>query len=129
MSIAGYIVTVTLSVGLVLLLRQGWSDLARAELRVSTCWLIVVLSRVLVATTGRIIPGGPFVSVHGDILPVLGCVALLALGAMGSRAVSPKRRMGFRLAMLASLGLIGLVVASLASFWRDPFARGPFLQW
>ncbi|MCX6926811.1 MAG: hypothetical protein NT154_26945 [Verrucomicrobia bacterium] len=129
MNTTGYIITATLSVGLLLLLAVSGADLAHARLRVSACWLIVALSGILIATTGRLIPGGPFVSLHSDVFPVVGCIALLAFGAVGFRFISAERRLVLVFAMLASIGLIGVVVTNVLAFWRDPFARGALFAW
>ncbi len=129
MNTAGYLVTACLSVGLVLLLALLWSDLHRAKPRLARFWFIVALSGALIATTGRLIPGGPFLSVHGDILPVVGCLALLAYGAKGFRVIDPDLRLVLAFAMLASVGMIAVVVANVLSFWKDPFARGALLAW
>ncbi len=129
MNTAGYLVTACLSVGLVLLLALVWSDLHGAKPRLVRFWLIVFLSGALIATRGRLIPGGPLLSVHGAILPAVGCLALLAYGARGFRAIDPDLRLVLAFAMLASAGMIAVVVANVLSFWKDPFARGALLAW
>src|SRR5579864_8000460 len=129
MNIPGYVLTSVLSLAMLWMLALAFSQISHAPVRVSTCWLIVALSGVLVGTTGRIIPGGPFVSFHGDILPVVGCAATLAVSAITFRAISQERRLILGSAMLASLVVIGVVVTNVLSFWNEPFARGAILAW
>ena len=128
-NIAGCIVTLMLAAGMALLIAQAWSDISHERVRLVTFWIIVAFSGILVATTARIIPGGPFISVHTDILPSLGCLALLVIGGMGLRRVSPQRRFILSCAMAVSFALIGVVIANVVAFWREPFARGVLLGW
>lgn len=125
----GYVLTMGLSLGLLIAFALSWSDATRGKLKVSRCWLILALCAVLVATWVRIIPGGPFISIHSDILPVAGCAVLFAFAAMSLRTSSPPRRVLLLLAMLGSVALTGLVAANIISFWRNPFARGDLLGW
>ena len=125
----GYLVTLVLSLALLVLLALSWFDVTRATLRLSKLWLILAVSAILVATTVRVIPGGPFLSIHGDILPILSCVALFVIASIALPRSSVPRRMLLISAMLGSLGLTGLIVAKVVSFWREPFARGELVGW
>jgi hypothetical protein len=125
----GYLLTMSLSLGLLLAFALSWSDATRGKLKVSRSWLILALCAVLVVTWVRIIPGGPFLSIHSDILPVAGCAVLFAFATMSLRTSSPAERVLLLFAMLGSVALIGLVVVNVISFWRDPFARGELVGW
>jgi hypothetical protein len=48
---------------------------------------------------------------------------------MGFRIVDPALRPVLGFAMLISLGLIGVVIANVTAFWREPFARGALFAW
>ena len=125
----GYLLTMGLSLGLLLAFALSWSDAMRRKLKVSRCWIILALCAILVATSGRRIPGGPFISIHSDILPVAGCAALFAFAAMSLRTSSRERRVLLFFPMLGSVALSALAVVNVISFWRDPFARGDLVGW
>jgi hypothetical protein len=118
-----------LAAGMALLVAQAWSDISHERVRLVTFWIIVAFSGILVATAARIIPGGPFISVHADILPLLGCLALLVFGGMGLRRISTQRPLILSCAMGVSLALIAVVITNVVAFWREPFARGALFGW
>ena len=91
---------------------------------VRTCLTLILVSMLLFATDGKIIPGGPFVSVHAEIVPVLCCLAVLFFIARDFRAASIARRVGLSFLALVSVGIIALVVQFVVSFWCGRFSRG-----
>ena len=129
MNTFGYVLTLTLSLAMIVKLALSCSQVAHSKLRVSTCWWVVALAGALVATTARVIPGGPFLSIHSDILPVIGCATVLTLGTITFRAISAERRLGLIAAMITALALIGVVIANVLLFWKTPFARGAMFAW
>jgi len=93
------------------------------------CVALVVFSSLLLATDGKVIPGGPFVSIHAEILPVLCCLAVLFFAAQDFRTSSTIRRIGFSILALVSLGNIGLIVWFIMGFCQNRFARGDLVGW
>jgi len=83
----------------------------------------------LLATDAKKIPGGPFVSVHAEILPVVCCMTVLFFVVRNFRAASIASRVGLLFSALISAGIILLVVEFIASFCRDRFARGALFGW
>ena len=88
-----------------------------------------LLAWPLLVRGAKVIPGGPFVSVTGDILPVLFSAVVIFIG--GSAYASA--RLGQRLAILLLAGLavirIGLALSGIASFTAEPYARGKLIEW
>ena len=86
--------------------------------------MLILVSMLLFATDGKIVPGGPFVSIHAELIPVLCCLAVLFFIARDFRAASIARRVGLAFLGFASVGIIALVVQIVVSFWCDRFSRG-----
>ena len=93
------------------------------------CLALILFSMLLVATDAKRIPGGPFVSVHAEIVPVFSCITVLFFVARDFRAASIVRRVGLSFLALVSAGIILIVVEIIASFCRDRFARGALFGW
>ncbi len=72
----------------------------------------------------RMIPGGPFVSLFGDILPSILCVAILICGVLTLRSATPGVRVWILGVVLLTTLFLGSVVAGVVTFWLDPHARG-----
>jgi hypothetical protein len=98
----------------------------------SSAWIyltLILVSLLLVLTDVKVVPGGPFVSVHAEIVPVLFCLAALFFIARDFRAASIGGRIGLSFLGLVSVGIIALVVQIVVSFCRDRFSRGALLGW
>ena len=118
-----------IAVALSFLMALSCFDAAERRLNPSKCWIILALAALLSATSVKIIPGGPFLSIHSEILPAVACLLAFFLAAMALRNSSPARRLLFIGAMGFSLGLTGIIIASVVSFCRSPFARGDLFGW
>ena len=93
------------------------------------CLILVLVSVLLVITDVKVIPGGPFVSFHAEIVPVVCCLAALFFIARDFRAASLARRVGLSLLGFLSVGIIALVVRIVVSFCLDRFSRGALFGW
>jgi hypothetical protein len=90
---------------------------------------LFLLSVLMLATDSKIIPGGPFVSVHGEILPAVSCLAMLFLVVRDFRTATTARRIGLSFLAFVSVSIIFLVVFIVVSFCRERFARGALFGW
>ena len=93
------------------------------------CFGLILFSMLLVATDGKKIPGGPFVSVHAEVLPAVMCLAVLYLVARDFGASSIAGRVGLLFLAIVSTGMILLVAKFIVSFYHDRFARGSLFGW
>jgi hypothetical protein len=77
----------------------------------------------------KMIPGGPFVSFRGDILPHIFAIAAFAVALRHYRSYPTIKRIislctaGFALLLSAATGL------ATYSFFYAPYARGAFFRW
>jgi hypothetical protein len=93
------------------------------------CLALISISVLLVLTDGKRIPGGPFVSFHAEVLPVVGCLAVLFFVARDFRAVTIARRAALSVFAFISVGVIALVIQFILSFWHEPSSRGVLFGW
>ena len=101
----------------------------RTGLSLWSGWAVILMSLLCLATTVRIIPGGPFISAHADILPAISCIVVLVSCVRVVQISSVGRRIGLLFAGLGSVGVILLVVTDIVTFWQNRFARGGMLGW
>jgi len=124
-----YVLTVVPAVAMILAVIRARLELNHAKSGFWGCLAFVFLAMFLVATDGRISPGGPFFSVHGEIIPVGGCLVMLWLIGRDFRVASLRRRVGLSLLALASVGITALATIVNVSFWLEPHARGDLVGW
>jgi len=66
----------------------------------------VIVQASLAATDVKVIPGGPFISIHGEVIPALLCFVILGMGIRSLFSGKPMRR-----AIVATLMLISMLIA------------------
>ena len=125
----GIILTGVLTLVLVLASVRSRLELNHAKPGYSGCLGVIGLSFLLVVSDVRVIPGGPFISIHANVLPVLSCVVMLFFAVRAFRGDCAVRRVGVVAIVLASVGIIAGVILEIVAFWREPFARGVLLGW
>ena len=89
----------------------------------------VLLSALLTLTGGKMIPGGPFISIHADAAPALMSLGLVAVAWRSLRHGPLWRRLTVALIMLCAVAVLFLVLATVISFWLRPYARGALVSW
>ncbi len=125
----GILLTATCSVGLFFLLTRSRLELNRTR---TTFWGssgVILVSLFLMVANVRVIPGGPFVAIHADVLPVVSCLSMSVFAVQAFRVSSSLRRVGLSLTVLSSIAITALAVADVASFYHNRFARGALLGW
>ena len=88
--------------------------------------IVALLSVVALISAGSVktIPGGPFISLTGDVLPFAAAVsALWLLPRIVSRARLMTKLVGLAFGIIATVALLA-VVAGVIGFWLRPAARG-----
>ena len=82
---------------------------------------------VLSVTTRHMVPGGPFVSIHADVIPFVACsiVFHLAWRALGPGGTG--RRIAMLRIVLVSVAIICFIWWDVVTFWFRPYARGPLI--
>ena len=77
----------------------------------------------------KLIPGGPFVSFRGDIMPQILSLAAFGFAFVRYHSYSTKRRM--LVLLIAGLAAVVSTLTALStySFFHEPFARGSFFRW
>ena len=92
-------------------------------------WAVILMSLLCLATSVRIVPGGPFVSIHADIFPAISCIVVLVACTRVFQASSIGRKIGLLFTGLGSVGVISLVVMDIVAFCQNRFARGVVVGW
>ena len=105
------------------------TTITQPKSRVRVCLTLILVSLLLVATDVKVVPDGPFVSVHGEVFPVLCCMAVLFFVARDFRVATTACRIGLSFLALGSAGIIALVIQIVVSFCHDRFARGTLVGW
>jgi len=89
----------------------------------------LVIAIMLIPYSGKIIPGGPFLSIRGDVMPIIISCIVLTIGLRAYRTAS----LGSRLLILLFCGIalffIITVLENVVMFATDKYARGPLLDW
>jgi hypothetical protein len=125
----GYILTSVMSLGLLWAVIRSRLELNRTESSFVGCLAFVFFSMFLLASDGRIIPGGLFFSIHGEIIPIVSCLVMLWFIGRDFRAASVIRRIGLLFLAVFSVGIITLATVINVSFWFEPHARGDLVAW
>ena len=92
-------------------------------------WIIglTALAFVLGGSVTKTVPGGPFISVVGDILPSVAALAAIRLGFVALRG----RRAGVKfvaaLCLLVASLTLGRIMIDVYTFWSRPYARGELI--
>jgi hypothetical protein len=103
------------------------TTVSQSKSHVKICLTLILVSLLLVLTDVKVVPGGPFLSIHAEIVPVLCCLAALLFIASDFRAASIGRRVGLSFLALVSTGIIVLVLRIVISFCLDRFSRGAII--
>jgi hypothetical protein len=90
---------------------------------------VVVFSAFLTRTGGKIVPGGPFISLHADVAPAVLSIAVAAFGWRSLRHGPPWRRFVLALLVLSAVAILFLVLDTVILFWLRPYARGDLVSW
>jgi hypothetical protein len=97
--------------------------------RVAVMALVLAIAGGLsLAGPPKVIPGGPFLSVIGDLAPAAGCLTVLMLGLASIRTARGGAAVGIGLLLLAGTLLLGSILKGVIVFWCDPYARGTLLS-
>ena len=120
---------ITASVGLIWILEKLWLQAGRGRPFIIIYLAVVILSALLSLTRTWIVPGGPFVSIHAEFLPVVACASVMALAVRRLLEYSVGQCVALFLIACAAAGIIGFIIENMISFWRNPFARGAMLGW
>jgi hypothetical protein len=129
MNTIGNILTGVSAVALVLAVMRSRLELNHTKSGFGGCLAFVFFSMFLLATDGRVIPGGPFVSIHAEIIPGVSCLTVLFCSARDFRAATIARRVGLSFLALFAVGIITLAVLINVSFRFEPHARGALVAW
>jgi crotonobetainyl-CoA:carnitine CoA-transferase CaiB-like acyl-CoA transferase len=80
----------------------------------------------LLSLTGppKSIPGGPYVSVIGDVIPTILGSAAIVLGTVSIRKAHGGIQVIVIALSLTAAALLGLVLEGVITFWLDPHAYG-----
>lgn len=85
---------------------------------------LVGISLLIIAFGGKVIPGGPFISVFGELIPLLILVFFLFVEFKLYIRSNLKLRRWFLLVVCFTVLLIGFILFNNLSFWFDPYSRG-----
>lgn len=94
-------------------------------------WMIVlaVIAIAIASQTWRVRPGSPYISLTGDLLPILFAIIALAISIKAFRT----RNSDAILMAIATIGLsclaVWFVVVDVLNFWVDPYSRGAMFGW
>ena len=75
----------------------------------------------------KVIPGGPFVSITGDVIPISSAIIAIYHGLICLRSRSlPVKLSALTFILLSTVGL-GLNIRFVLSFWLNRYARGDLI--
>jgi hypothetical protein len=77
----------------------------------------------------KMIPGGPFISFRGDILPHLLTGIALVLALFHYRSYTIQKRIGALFAGGLAIAFSIVIAFGTNSFFQNPYARGDFFGW
>jgi hypothetical protein len=92
-------------------------------------FLIALMSGALSATVGRVVPGGPFVSIHADVVPAVTCLGVIVFVWRALRMAPVLVRVGAACVVLGSALVVILIIQDVMMFWLRPYARGVLFAW
>lgn len=95
--------------------------------RIGKMIVYALLALLFGGNAPRIVPGGPFISLIGDILPTAAACAAIYTGFRVIRGPSLPRKVIAVLAIVIATVAIGRVLASVYTFWVRPYARGSLI--
>jgi hypothetical protein len=87
----------------------------------------IAISSLLLGTARRIIPGGPFLSVHADLIPIGINLAVLTLGVISFRKAPVEVKVLLVVLLFALTWILASTAEDILSFWFCPYARGDLL--
>jgi hypothetical protein len=85
---------------------------------------LAVAGVLFLAGPPKSIPGGPYFSVVGEVIPATVCIAALAMGVASIRKAAGGMKIGVSALLLAATVLLAAIVERVILFWFDPHARG-----
>jgi hypothetical protein len=91
--------------------------------------VIVGLSAALITTGGHVIPGGPFVSIHANVIPAVACLGVIVVVWRALRLARGILRCCVVCVVLAAAVIVIFAIDDVMSFWLRPYARGVLLAW
>lgn len=89
-----------------------------------------VLGTLALASAGQVMrerPGGPFISLTGDVIPFVAAVVAIIIGFCCLRAYTVKPKLIALIFIAFATVAIAIIIADVHSFWIRPFARGQLL--
>jgi ABC-type antimicrobial peptide transport system permease subunit len=78
---------------------------------------------------GKVIPGGPFVSVLGDIIPATFALVTIACAIPFIRFPLARIQISAFAHITLATALLALVCLSVVGFYLDPYSRGDVVGW
>jgi hypothetical protein len=102
---------------------------AQLEKRTSLMALALFVSWILSGTSEKCIPGGPFVSIVGELLPVVISFLVLTTGFLSLQNAPGIGKFIVAVLMCIGAALIADVSRQVLSFWFNPYARGTLISW
>jgi hypothetical protein len=96
---------------------------------IGTLSVIVLMAGALSTTGGHVIPGGPFISIHANVIPAVACLGVIAVVWRALRKGHALMRFCAASLILGSGLVVILVIQDIMMFWLRPYARGVPFAW
>ena len=90
---------------------------------------VPLMAGALSTTGGHVIPGGPFISIHANVIPAVACLAVIVIIWPALRTAPPILRFCAACLILGCASVIILVAQAIMMFWLRPYARGALFAW
>jgi hypothetical protein len=91
--------------------------------------VLLGLAAFLSVTVARLVPGGPFISIHADIVPLVASIVAFHLAWRSLRSSGIARRVALLCILLGCVAILFFTIADVVSFWSRPYARGVLIGW
>ena len=97
----------------------------RTELRTHALQVVLLLAAVLLGVSdNKTVPGGPFISIVHEVIPVVLCFLVSARFVRNWRTSRWSQRVYGALFTLLATFLTGTILKFVISFWMSPYSRG-----
>jgi hypothetical protein len=85
---------------------------------------IVIACGFLMCTSAKLTPGGPFISISGDLLPLFGSFFAVLAARRLIHIRRGLRRWASVCLLVAAVGIMCFVIFVVVSWWIRPYSRG-----
>src|SRR4051812_7685881 len=96
-------------------LRRRWNPATWPT--IAALSVIALISAALLTTGGHVIPGGPFISIHANVIPAVACLVVIVVVWRALRTGRGLLRFCAACLILCSASAVIFVIQDIMMFW------------